>query len=186
MASKFDRSHNHEAYRERLERLFSKGAARLITHGDAMDTQHIRESALFEDRKPHFFVHDITPDDIDTASHFTERITGARLAFSERRIDNGAGPFEEPLPDSVMLMVQSIDERGAVCESALELYRPVGDDTVYGAYNRVAIGQNADVFMDDNTDGEYFRTTLTEDDFALLERALDTLPDAPEMEGYAS
>lgn len=111
------------------------GAARLIAGGDIDDTQKSQEKALFEDRKPYSFSVELDVAAFPGVVPPNERLGAAKLSFVERRIDEGASVKDEPLPDTLMLLFDSIDIHGRRSETTLLLERPIGSDDISGLYN---------------------------------------------------
>lgn len=181
----FEKGNNQE-YQKTIDDLFAQAAARLIAHGDQVDMSGKDEHALFEARAPFSFSANIDPRILSPATPSVERISTAELVFMERRIDSGAGPNDEPLPDSITLMIDSIDIHGQRCESALQLSRGVGEDHATGLYSRMVIGEGLAAFEGHIFNEDYYRDPLTDNDIEQLRRAINSLPPAPGMETIAS
>lgn len=167
-------------------RLFQDAAARLIAHGDVVGMSGKREKALFDDRPPISLSYPLAIEKLPyRPSPHPEHLYNAEISFIERRTDTSASAEEEPLPDTVALTVESLDDEGHICESVYLLHRQVGtdDSEIEGGYMRLIQKTNEQEFLEDLFNEELFRD-LTISDLDYLRSAIELLPDAPNMNSY--
>jgi hypothetical protein len=164
----------------RRQQLFTKGAARLIAHGQVEAARLTVERAVGEDREPLVFSHEVPLEIVAEGIGHDEMLVDASLSLTEARIDPGGDP--DPLPASLLLSVQKINNTGNLIEEEyfISLETSALGHEYTGSYLHSSSGGHA---LEDIFDDKYVRD-LTEDDLTRLETALNSLPPAPSMERH--